>query len=148
MKQVVFIEIPAKNKLQFFRRLCGFVGGQVEGGRFVALLAGNRDQARYLDDLLWTHDESRFVPHSVLSEETSPLEPIVIVVPGIDCPAADLIINFSEEAVATSRVSSVAEIPGLYEIVPAPGSPGRDASRAKWNRYREEGLAVSHQPDL
>jgi DNA polymerase III subunit chi len=145
MKQVVFVEIPRSGKLQFFRTLCAFVARHVGQSRTVALLAGNRDQARYLDELLWTFDESTFLPHSILSAATSPLEGAIITLPGQEAPAADLTINFATEVVPDHRVHPPGDSPCVYEMVPAGDDAGREAARGKWNRYREKGLAVSHQ---
>lgn len=145
MKQVVFVEIPRSGKLQFFGTLCAFIARHVGQSKKVALLAGNRDQARYLDDLLWTFDESSFLTHSILGTATSPLEGAVITLPGQEVPAADLTINFAAEVVPGHRLRLPGESPCVYEVVPGGDEAGREAAREKWNRYRATGIAVSHQ---
>lgn len=130
------------------KRFCHFAQRHVEAGATVAVFTAGPEQARAMDDLLWTFDEGGFVPHSILGAATSPLEKIVVSKPGTERPAADVIMNFSDEAVAAGvLLAPDAEIV-VYEFVPPDSPAARQASRRKWEGYKKMGIAPSHRTTL
>lgn len=114
----------------------------------MAVFSAGADQARAMDDLLWTYDEGGFLPHSVLGAATSPLERVVVLLPGAERPAADVIMNFSDEAVAGRVLQAPDAEIVVYEFVPPDSPAARQASRRKWERYKEMGIIPSHRATL
>jgi len=130
------------------KRLCHFAQKHVEAGSTVAVFTAGEEQARVMNDLLWTYDDGSFLPHSLVGAQTSPLERIVVSMPGSERPAADVIMNFSDEAVAASVVQSSETEIAVYEFVPPDSPAARQASRRKWERYKEMGVVPSHRTTL
>ena len=146
--RITFIGVPGRGKGAFMKRFCRFAQEHVEAGSTVAVFTAGAEQASALDDLLWTYDEGGFMPHSVLGAATSPLERVVVSVTGTERPSADVIMNFSDEAVAAPVLQAPDADVVVYEFVPPDNPAARQAARRKWERYKEMGIVPSHRTTL
>jgi DNA polymerase-3 subunit chi len=108
--------------------------------RKVVILQANAQDAKALDELLWTFDERSFVPHALLGEATDATTPVRLAGDAGELPPADLLINLSDALPpALERFAQVAEI---IDAEPERRRLGRDRFRS----YRDLKLALeTHQ---
>jgi DNA polymerase-3 subunit chi len=79
----------------------------------VVIVNDTTADARALDDLLWTFNDSSFIPHNVCMDEDSkdPSAPVQLAVPPGTLPPADLLVNLSGRVPETwERYARIAEI--------------------------------------
>jgi DNA polymerase-3 subunit chi len=101
------------------------------------------DEARKLDELLWTFVQGSFIPHRIVRSELGdpPLEPVLI---GVNQPPGagrwDVLVNLAADVPDFfSRYERVAE------VVDANG-PRREQSRERYRFYRDRGYKLNtHQ---
>jgi DNA polymerase-3 subunit chi len=101
----------------------------------VLMLAANAEDARALDDLLWTFRDRSFVPHEIYSPGQTPRS-TVLISDGTALPAAaDVLINLCDRVPEDfTRFARIVE--------PVDGDPARrQAGRERYRFYRERGLA-------
>ncbi|HJS22594.1 MAG TPA: DNA polymerase III subunit chi [Steroidobacteraceae bacterium] len=113
----------------------------------VLMLAAGTDDARALDEMLWTFRDRSFVPHEIYAPSQAPRS-TVLISDGTALPAeADVLINLCD------RVPEGFErFPRIVE--PVDGDPARrQAGRERYRFYRERGMApeshtVQHHNEL
>lgn len=98
------------------------------------ILARSQDQAEALDDLLWSFDETAFIPHQIAGDEEDAITPVLIVPPDVAAADRALVINLREEPVS-GRCDRILE-------VVAADPADRAGSRARWSEYRRLGYEV------
>lgn len=105
-----------------------------ERGHQTLLIAPTPDQARSLDELLWSYPPERFAPHGIAGEPAAVKAPIIIAMDP-DQASADVVINLCPQPIdQPERFQRLLEIvPGIEEE--------RRASREKFRFYRQRGLA-------
>jgi DNA polymerase-3 subunit chi len=108
-----------------------------EQGHRIAVLTPSPAAASSLDQAMWDYPAGRFLPHGIgAAGSGAPVR--------IDCQEQDIdsdrdvVINLSDEPLADP-----ARFARLLEIVPG-DAEHRSASRRKFSRYREQGLAPAH----
>lgn len=112
---------------------CRIVGKAYKLGHRVYLKTKNQDQARILDDLLWTFSQNSFIPHDldhhsgdrespVLIGEKPASEDIDIVVSLTDAPQSDF-----------TEFSRIADVVGF-------GDDDKASGRNRFRYYRERGV--------
>jgi len=144
MAKVVFIQVESKEGAAFPAKLGRLVNELVDAGRSVVVVAGSSSQAARLDDQLWAFDEESFIPHSRVSADTCPLEPVVLVESCDEAGRADVWVNFAQEPIAAATGTAAAPSPLIYEFMSSAGQ-AKDAARRKWTRYKELGAEMSHE---
>lgn len=96
----------------------------------VHILTHDTDDARRMDDLLWTFRDGSFVPHEIDGAQAS--SPVVIGInPAGDGRGADLLINLTDEFPAMS-----AAFPRVAEIVTSDDETTRRGRRL-YAQYRD-----------
>jgi DNA polymerase III subunit chi len=122
---------------------CKIVDKATQLDHHVYLHSTSDDEARKLDELLWTFAQGSFIPHLVVRSEleTPPLEPVLI---GVDQPPGpgrwDVLVNLAPEVPEFfSRYERVAEV---VDANPA----RREQSRERYRFYRDRGYKLNtHQ---
>ena len=106
----------------------------------IQVMIKTADDARKIDDLLWTYRQDSFIPHTILSDsagdEPFANVPMHITVDQQSLPACDVLINLSE------RVPLNADsCPRIVEVVAnAPASVA--AGRERYRVYRDLGCRL------
>ena len=90
-------------------------------------------QARQLDELLWTFRAGSFVPHEIATGPVDSAVPVSIGIPETEPPRVDLLINLTEQVPVWH-----AEYPRIAEIVDA-GDQVVQAGRDRYRYYRDQG---------
>ncbi len=104
----------------------------------VLIFCPDPEQARHLDRLLWTFREDSFLPHGIVGHVDPDLTPVLISLDGGPEHERQVLLNLSAEVPAfLERFERVCDLvdhdPGL-----------REAGRARFRRYREQGHALKH----
>ena len=109
-------------------------------GHRVYLHAASSEQARQLDDLLWTFRQGSFVPHTLCPSAASDASPVLIGSEETPPPKAQVLINLSDTVPAFfERYERVAELVDQQPSVLA-------KSRERFRFYRDRGYEpVSHR---
>jgi len=121
---------------------CRLVEKAFRLGHHIYLHTDNAEQARQLDDLLWTFHNTSFVPHSCSDADspTANYSPVMIGQQHHLDAKHDVLINLAGEIPDFfTRFERVAEIVGGQE-------EEREASRKRFRYYRDRGYALeTHQ---
>jgi DNA polymerase III subunit chi len=127
------------SRLQFACRLTEKAYGQKH--RVYAHTA-SADEARELDELLWTFRQGSFIPHQLISETADDRTPVRIGTPTGADDSGELLINLAPAAPAfTGNFARVAEIIDASEA-------SKEAGRERFRQYRAMGYApVTHTID-
>jgi DNA polymerase-3 subunit chi len=103
------------------------------GDLSVTIVNDTLDDARALDDLLWTFNDSSFIPHQVHAGEASrhPAAPVQLTALPATLPPADLLVNLSARVPESwERFARIAEIIDADE-------ERRRLGRERFKYYRE-----------
>ena len=92
--------------------------------------ASNEEQAKLIDDQLWTFRQESFIPHFRLGNEPHNA-PITIGFEAYPNESYDVIINLSDLAKDTAL-----EPKKIHEIVPS-SEEKRSLARKKWKTYKD-----------
>ena len=122
---------------------CKIVDKATQLDHHVFINSTSDDEARQLDELLWTFSQGSFIPHRVVRGEApaAPLEPVLI---GVNQPPApgrwDVLVNLAADVPEFfSRYERVAE------VVDA-NAERREQSRERYRFYRDRGYKLNtHQ---
>ena len=106
-------------------------------GNTVYILAADRAEAAQLDDLLWTFQDTSFVPHACV-DVAAPGTPVVIGWPEAQAPQTDVFINLTDTIPASSQGFN-----RLVEII-ADEATQRERGRARYKTYREQGYEMNN----
>jgi DNA polymerase-3 subunit chi len=108
-------------------------------GKSAYIHAANEDQARRLDDMMWTFDQSSFLPHQRHGGSYNDESPAPIMIshePPAELQSADVLISLLESApVYANRFGRVAE---LVDNDPQ----GKASARERFRQYRERGFEL------
>jgi DNA polymerase-3 subunit chi len=128
-------ELAARS--QFLCRLCKKARGQ---GHQIYIHCDDEQQAKQLDELLWTFEENSFLPHKAVADITG-ASPIEIGFGNISAEHhGDLLINFS-----SSRADFFAQFDRLAEIV-VQEEKLLQASRTNYRFYKQRNYPIrNHQ---
>lgn len=143
MTQVDFYILGSDSDDARLHLACKIVDKATQLDHHVFINSTSDDEARQLDELLWTFSQGSFIPHRVVRGDTPPaaLEPVLI---GVNQPPApgrwDVLINLAAEVPEFfSRYERVAE------VVDA-NSMRREQSRERYRFYRDRGYKLNtHQ---
>ena len=115
------------------RLACRIVGKAYRLGHQVYLKTKNQDEARVLDDLLWTFSQSSFVPHELDYHTSNRNSPVLIG----EEPASensDIVVSLTNEP-----LSDFAEFPRIAEVVGC-NDEDKISARNRFRYYREYGV--------
>jgi DNA polymerase-3 subunit chi len=141
--QVDFYILGSDSDDARLRLACKIVDKATQLDNHVFIHSSTEDEARQIDELLWTFSQGSFIPHRIVRETLAepPLEPVVI---GVNQPPApgrwDVLINLAPDVPEFfSRYERVAEV--------VDGNPARrELSRERYRFYRDRGYKLNtHQ---
>ncbi len=121
------------------RYACQLVEQAYQQGQRCYVYAASDDQAKRMDDVLWTFRDQAFIPHEILSS-ASPTHPLIMAVIGASPTAPEefqsLLINLSDTLPATSGTFA-----RTCEVVDADPQHKQQA-RERYKVYREQGCQL------
>ena len=143
MTQVDFYISESDSDDGRLRLACKIVEKATQLDHHVFIHSTSDDEARQLDELLWTFSQGSFIPHRIMRGEVGepPLEPVLI---GVNQPPApgrwNVLINLAADVPDFfSRYERVAE------VVDA-NAARREQSRERYRFYRDRGYKLNtHQ---
>jgi DNA polymerase-3 subunit chi len=109
----------------------------------VVILQDNLNDAKALDELLWTFDERSFVPHQIAQDVSfDAATPVHLTVESANMPEADLLLNLTDRLPSGwERYARVAEIIDTDE-------ERRRLGRERFKVYRDQKVTLdTHQLD-
>ncbi len=121
--------------------LCRQVQAAYEQGQRVYVWAGSQEEARRLDDLLWTYREDGFVPHDLWSGG-EPLAAPVAVGWAAGNPNGATCLVLARDA-SPDQVRAFARV---VDFAPAQDAAGLAAARARFRAFRDAGMAPTFHP--
>ena len=106
-----------------------------DAGMWMLILARDAAQAEAIDDLLWSFDDSAYVPHQIAGDDEEDAEcPVLISTPDMDIALRPLLLNLRDE-------SPGSDFERVLEVVPADPS-ARTLLRERWKHYQALGFDV------
>jgi len=103
--------------------------------------AGSAEEATTLDDLLWTHRDISFLPHSLIDAEDSDTNTITIGWDGMTAKHNEVLINLG-----TGIPEYAGSFDRIVEIVAA-DEAHRQQARDRYKQYRQASFEL-HKHDL
>lgn len=105
-------------------------------GHKVYVLCNDKQDAEFLDELLWTFKEDSFIPHNLQGEGPEPPPPIQIGYKGEPRGFNDILLNLSNEIPAYSfKFKRIMELVGN-------GEPEKEKSRTRYRVYKGKGCEL------
>ena len=143
MTQVDFYILETDSDDDRLHLACKIVDKATQLDHHVYIHSTSDDEARQLDELLWTFSQGSFIPHRILRSESAetPLEPVLI---GVNqAPATgrwNVLINLAPDVPEFfSRYERVAEVVDANAV-------RREQSRGRYRFYRDRGYKLNtHQ---
>jgi DNA polymerase-3 subunit chi len=141
--QVDFYILEPDSDEARLRLACKIVDKATQLDNHVFIHSSSEDEARQMDELLWTFSQGSFIPHRIVRETLAepPLEPVLI---GVNQPPApgrwDVLINLAPDVPEFfSRYERVAEVVDG-------NATRRERSRERYRFYRDRGYKLNtHQ---
>lgn len=106
-------------------------------GHRVYLHVDSREQARALDDLLWTFDPDSFVPHALHPPPPEDASPVLI---GHDLPPPGMAVLINLAAAAPAFYRDFQRVAELVDQRPEMLADGR----VRFKFYKDQGIAPNH----
>ena len=143
MTQVDFYIVDSDSDDARLQLACKIVDKATQLDRHVFIHSTSDDEARKLDELLWTFSQGSFIPHRVVRGETEkpPPEPVLIGVNQSPGPGRwEVLVNLAAEVPEFfSRYERVAEVVDANAL-------RREQSRERYRFYRDRGYKLNtHQ---
>jgi DNA polymerase-3 subunit chi len=114
--------------------LCRVVSKAWQHGHEIYVQCADRDGARAFDELLWSFEDTSFVPHALAGDDAA--APIVIGMAADDVAAPDVLVNLAPEVPAcVSRFARVIESAGHDDAT-------RQAARQRYRYYQDRGFPL------
>jgi DNA polymerase III subunit chi len=138
--QVDFYILEADSDDARLMLACRIVDKATQGDHHVFVHSTSEDEARKLDELLWTFSQNSFIPHRVVRETPAdpPREPVLIGFNGEPSSGHwDVLVNLATDVPEFfSRYERVAEV--------VDGNAARrEASRTRYRFYRDRGYKLN-----
>jgi DNA polymerase-3 subunit chi len=121
-------ETPA----EYLRTVCRLIDKAFQQKHQVYVQANSSQEAKVLDDLLWTFRDDSFIPHDILEKNAPATVPIQIGFDIIPKHHKDILLNLSPEA-----PEFFTQFKRVLEIVPNDDG-ARKISRKKFKLYRDK----------
>ncbi|MDD7805218.1 MAG: DNA polymerase III subunit chi [Endozoicomonas sp. (ex Botrylloides leachii)] len=114
---------------------CRLVAKAWREGHAVQIYTPSIEISQQLDTLLWSWQEDSFIPHAIITDQTSAqLPPVIISSEPPDKRLDSILINMTPATIA-----NVMHCRHICEIV-TEEAEGRALSRAKFRNYRQKGI--------
>lgn len=123
---------------------CRLAEKAFQSGHRIYLHTRSANDARQIDQQLWTFRAGSFVPHALLEGGDAAVgTPVIVGATRAPADQNDVLINLSDEIPPDyARFARVAEVVAGTE-------PSKDAARQRYRSYRDAGHSVqSHQIDV
>ena len=139
MTQVDFYVLEQNSSQDKYFLCCRITEKAWKSGNRVMIQAGSEEEARHLDNLLWTFRDQSFIPHSLLPDAELETTPVVIGW-GTDARGEnDVLINLGKNI--PEFFSSFRRV---IEVVDSdPGT--RETSREHFRYYRDRGYRLKNR---
>ena len=139
MTPVEFHILSETGDVARLRYACRLVEQAYEQGQRCYVYADSNDQAKRMDDTLWTFRDQAFIPHEILSQD-SPSHPRIVAIIG-NSPVAptefqSLLINISE-----SIPETFGSFTRVCEVVDA-DPQHKQLARERYRQYRDKGCQL------
>jgi DNA polymerase-3 subunit chi len=122
-----------EDKLQKIAELCEKVTGK---GRKLLVFAPDQEVTLKLEQRLWTHPATGFLPHCRAENQLAPVTPIVIGANGEHLPHDEVLINLhGQHPPFFSRFTQLIEIVGIEES-------DKSEARLRYSFYRDRGYEI------
>ena len=136
--KVCFAGLQRASQKQQMHRLCKLLESRMAEGKTVAVLVPDETWARRFSELLWTFDESSFVPHGISLETASPMDRLLLISSHPSGIAADVLVNFCTQPVNEEQLDLDSR--EVFELFQQDQGDGRTVGKNKWDWYRERGI--------
>ena len=136
MTRVDFYVLPDGAPSSRERFACRLADIAYRRGQRVYVFAQSKDQARALDNLLWTFQAGSFVPHDLHPSESAAHTPILIGHDGVPDDGHGVLINLAE-----SVPNFFSRFERLAEVVNQDASI-KHSGRERFRFYRDRGYAL------
>lgn len=124
--------------MQTWHYACHEIAKRYQANETIFIYTDNQDDAKRLDDLLWTFTEDSFIPHNILTTTNTASSPIQIGYAENICdnPYFVTAINLSQET-----LKNFSNYKNLVEIVfPEPAK--QQLARVRYKQYRDQGYSI------
>ena len=108
------------------------------GGQRVVVVAGSEDRVDYLNNLLWTYDESGFLPHGAARDGNAARQPIWLA-PGDENPNGAAWVMLVDGARA-----DLARYQRCFDIFDGNDEAAVAAARRRWTEAKAAGHALTY----
>ncbi|MEJ2629767.1 MAG: DNA polymerase III subunit chi [Acidihalobacter sp.] len=136
MTRVDFYLLPSTDETARLRVVCRLAVKIFGLGQQLHIHTADAQQAQKLDRLLWTFQDTSFLPHSLVGSESA--TPITIGYDNAPATDGDVLINLAPDTPHFfSRFERVAEVVDEQPDV-------RVAGRTRYRFYRDRGYALQH----
>ncbi len=124
--------------MQTWHYACHEIAKRYQANETLFIFTDNQDDAKRLDDLLWTFTEDSFIPHNILTADNAASSPIQIGFTDNTCDNDYFVtaINLSQEIPKNfSRYKNLVEI-----VFPEPAK--QQLARERYKQYRDQGYSI------
>lgn len=137
MTRVDFYILPDEqpNNLRLFA--CRLAEKAWQQGHRILIRTENADEARKMDDLLWTFRDGSFIPHALAGSDDDTVQPILISGDDGDSGGFPLLINMRADIVQHAGAERIAEIVNQAADL-------KQRGRAHYKLYRDLGHELHH----
>ncbi|MDT8388203.1 MAG: DNA polymerase III subunit chi [Thiogranum sp.] len=136
MTQVDFYVLPGEVEQQREQFACRLAEKAYRLGHRIFIHTRSAEQTRHLDDLLWTFQQSSFVPHSIYQEAGDAPPPVVLAHDAEPHAGYQVLINLADDVpLFFSHFERVAE------LVNGNGAT-RESGRSRYGFYKERGYLL------
>lgn len=139
MQPIEFHILSEAGDVARLRYACQLVEHAYEQNQRCYVYAGNDDQARRMDEVLWTFRDQAFIPHEIHGGNSPSHERIMALIGAQPQAAADfqaLLINLSD-----APLEQVDNFARICEVVDA-DPEHKQLARERYKRYRELGYQL------
>ena len=138
MTEVIFVETSAR---RMEMRACEIAEENYAQGKRVQIFVFDQEQAKRLDDLLWTFKPDSFVPHGLWAgSPDEPEEPVVITTGKEALKRADSLLMMGY-----SDVDLVRQFSHVFHLVVTDNQERLDNSRRYWTLLKDADFSLRHQ---
>ena len=139
MPQVEFHILSEAGDVPRLRYACKLIEQAYANGERAYVYATSDDQAKRMDDMLWTFRDQAFIPHEV-SSAASPSHPLIMAVIGttLDAPAdfQTLMINLRDD-----MPEALGNFTRICEVIDA-DTQHKQLARERYRLYRDQGCQL------
>ena len=137
MTRVDFYILSGEDALQRARFACRLADKAYRLGHHVFIHTESADQTRQLDNLLWTFQQSSFVPHCIYQDAGETPPPVMLAHDAEPDQQTQVLINLAGDVpLFFSRFERVAELVNQQTTI-------RQQGRSRYSFYRQRGYPLS-----